>query len=80
MTLLNPVISKEEDSFVVLDITCPSCGKVNQLMASKAGIRSWRQGEHIQNAFPELNPDQRELLLTGICGKCWDDTFKEEDE
>ena len=27
---------------------------------------AWREGELIQNAFPMLNVDQREFIMTGI--------------
>lgn len=31
----------------------------------------------IQHAFPNLNPDQREFILTRITPESWDDTFKD---
>jgi hypothetical protein len=26
----------------------------------------------MQRAFPTLSPDQREILITGICNRCFD--------
>ena len=34
----------------------------------------------IQNIFPNLNPDEREFLMTGITPSEWDATFSEDDE
>lgn len=34
----------------------------------------------IQNIFPQLNPDEREFILTGITAQEWDAAFPEEDE
>lgn len=34
----------------------------------------------IQNAFPNLTPDQREFILTGITQDEWDELWREEDE
>ena len=34
----------------------------------------------IQDAFPNLNAEQREFLLSGITPQEWNDTFGEEDE
>ena len=33
---------------------------------------NWTRGQLIQNAFPYLDSDQREMLLTGITPEMWD--------
>jgi hypothetical protein len=33
---------------------------------------------HIQNALPNISDNDRELLLSGICGECFDKIFEEE--
>jgi len=44
-------------------------------------LAAWARGEGlIQEIFPELNPDQREFIMTGITKEEWDATFKEDDE
>lgn len=42
----------------------------------------WINGELIQNCFPYLNADQREILKTGIDSQSWEEMFagSEEDE
>lgn len=42
----------------------------------------WINGELIQNCFPYLNADQREILKTGIDSESWDEIFagSEDDE
>jgi hypothetical protein len=35
-------------------------------------FQKWLDGELIQNAFPMLNADQREFIMTGITPKEWD--------
>jgi len=37
-----------------------------------------KKGVLIQNAFPTLNADQREFILTGITPEEWAATFKDE--
>lgn len=32
----------------------------------------WQEGELIQNVFPDLTPDEREFLMTGITAEEWD--------
>lgn len=40
----------------------------------------WQGGELIQRCFPQLTPDEREILISGICGDCFDKMFKEDAE
>jgi len=38
----------------------------------------WKAGKmHIQEALPEFSADDRELLLSSICGTCYDKIFKD---
>jgi len=60
---------------------CPLCKKEEVLQVPQSGYDSWMNGGVlIQRAMPSLTPTQREQLITGICGPCWDNTFKEEEE
>jgi hypothetical protein len=51
---------------------CPWCGTKSWMNISSEGYFKWVNGELIQNALPELSPEEREMLNTGICGSCWD--------
>ena len=42
------------------------------------GLRKMREGKMIQDAFPDLSPDQREFILTGITSEEWEELFPEE--
>ena len=37
------------------------------------------RGRLIQDIFPDLDPDQREFILTGITPEEWDQTFPPDD-
>lgn len=39
-------------------------------------LNNWKNGMLIQNAFPMLNADQREFIMTGITPKDWDSMWK----
>lgn len=43
-------------------------------------IKAFENGEHVQNAFPHLNADQREFILTGMTPDEWDRLFPESDQ
>ena len=39
------------------------------------GLFAYRQGAHIQTAFPTLSRDDREFLMSGISKEGWAETF-----
>lgn len=43
-------------------------GKVNEmeLNITEEQLCKFRDGEFVQNAFPQLNPTEREFMLTGM--------------
>jgi hypothetical protein len=54
---------------------CPECRDINFVRVEKGDYFDWKRGKYAQNAFPYLNAAQREMLMTGICGACWDLIF-----
>jgi len=38
-------------------------------------LQDWRDGTAIQDAMPNLTPDEREFIKTGITPKEWDEMF-----
>ena len=60
---------------------CPRCEEVNLVRVGADDIVAWKvDGVPVQGAFPYLDADQREMLMTGICGTCWDKMFAEDGE
>lgn len=59
-------------------ITCRVCGSATEITVPAERFLAWQTGTLIQCAFPELTTDQRELLISGICGKCFDRVMGEE--
>lgn len=68
---------------ITVEAQCPLCSKVNQLTVNKERFTRWQQASmgdnlrFVQNAFPELNADQREFLISGCCpdGFCFNAAF-----
>ena len=56
---------------------CRLCGESGIVLVTPAGLESWQAGELIQRAMPELSASEREQLMTGIHGECWDQVFGE---
>lgn len=63
-------------------VTCESCGTLYSFEVDYEGYLRWRyEGQLLQLALPHNTHDERELLLSGTCGPCYDALFPlEEDE
>lgn len=59
-----------------LGVECWQCGTVYVIVVDLEGYLSWLyEGKLLQHALPQNTHDERELLLTGTCGKCYDELF-----
>lgn len=41
------------------------------LNVTEAQLNRWEAGELVQNVFPDLSPDDREFLMTGVTAEEW---------
>ena len=58
-----------------VEITCPFCGVNHAVEVNLAQYETWRNGEVIQKAMPDLTPTEREQLISHVCPECQDDIF-----
>ena len=68
-----------EGTMIYID-NCKFCQALVRVALPTAGFYNWQKGALIQNAMPEVSTDTREFLISGICPKCWERMFGEEDE
>ena len=50
-----------------------------EINASEKQITLWMEGALIQDVMPNLTPEEREFLMTGITPAEWDATFGDGD-
>ena len=68
------------DDKVSVCTACPICHKKHFVEVDFEDYRRWKtENIYVQDAFPYLNDDDRELLVTGICKKCWEENIQEEE-
>lgn len=71
------------DDFTV-PVQCRICGSNFDIKCNEDDFTKWKKGEgYIQDLLSYLSKDQRELLISGTCGKCFDEMFpplEEEEE
>lgn len=63
-----------------LETRCPLCGAVSVVVVNAEDFEAWQNGELVQNAFPYLDANEREALVSGICPDCWDRMFPSSDD
>lgn len=59
-------------TFVYTTPECPRCGEVSEMEIDTFAHRRWLAGVHLQEAFPDLNADDREMIKYGYHPLCWD--------
>lgn len=66
---------------VAINNVCIECGMRNDILLNTKDYESWtgrggNKKKMVQEVFTWLNPDQIEILVTGIHVDCWDNIFK----
>lgn len=59
--------------------TCNRCKDQVEMKVVQEDYEAWENGEFlIQDAFPYLSADEREVLISGMCGPCFDKLFADD--
>lgn len=62
-----------------ITVECRSCGSTHFIDVKIADYNRYVTGKDlIQDCFPYLNADQRELIISHTCSTCWTKMFGEE--
>jgi len=57
---------------------CVFCGKKHSVYVNMKDLIDWERGKFVQDAFPYLSPDERELFVSKVCVECSKEAFKEQ--
>lgn len=60
---------------ITLVTECPFCGNLSEVEVSAEDYEKYCAGELAQNAFPYLSPEEREVIISGMCVKCQKEFF-----
>jgi hypothetical protein len=72
-------IAEKPDVYLMIR-DCMLCGEESRVTVPAQGLWDWEHGEFVQRAFPDLNSDEREKILTGTHPECWDALSGPDDE
>ena len=64
----------------IIRVECAHCNKEYFIPTTRSNIQKYVDGTNVQYAFPHLNADDRELILSNTCVKCWDELMKDINE
>ena len=56
-------------------IICRQCQMKTVIEANTSDLNDWCNGELIQDACPYLTPAERELLISQMCGHCFEELY-----
>jgi len=59
--------------------TCLVCGQDGRVEVPFKGYMDWQAGAFIQDAMPDVSAAEREQIITGTHGACWDKMMDEEE-
>jgi len=61
------------------EVTCVKCNKPKEIAIYAAQLKDWVENRSslplIQDHFPHLSAEDRELLISGICPMCWEEMW-----
>lgn len=63
-------------------VPCICCGNIVSILVNESdwNVFNTPNRPHVQDIFPYLTPDEREMFISGTCKVCWDDMFGEDEE
>lgn len=66
----------------ILRVTCCFCNKVHELRVVEEDAFEYMSQNRrcVQDIFPYLSAEERELLISNICPDCWDAMFLIDEE
>ena len=59
----------------IVNRTCPFCGRISRIELDTEKLDRWDSGENLQDVFPDMDLNTREILISGIDPECWDRLF-----
>ena len=68
---------KQMKNPMTLEVDCVKCGSTTNLVIEQDDLKRYTNKEgSAQKIFSYLSPEERELIISGICPTCWNKIFK----
>ncbi len=67
----------ENENAFYIPVTCSYCNELHKVYCKEEDYNNWKDGAgFIQDIMDYVPPAVRELLISGTCGKCFDEMFE----
>ena len=73
-------LKREDKPLRTKRVPCKQCQSIYHVPYNAQDWVDWKSGKLIQMAMPYLSDTERELLISGLCGWCFDDLFPPEED
>ena len=70
----------ETNLITVTTPVCVCCALSSELIVDADAYKNYENGQPVQNAFPFLTSEVRELLISGTHDACWNQMFSDSDD
>ncbi len=77
---LTNIIKIEEGLYTAESLTCPKCQGSIKIELAGRQLHAYHNDNLIDEVLPDMNPEDRERFITGICPPCWEKMFNPEVE
>lgn len=67
-------ISTDNDKAILIR-QCDMCKRRTVIAVDRLALIAWENGRLIQDVWPEISADIREVLMTGFDPRCWESLF-----
>ena len=66
-----------EERNITLKVECVICKKIHELKVTEESVKEYLSPNRrfVQDIFPYLSVEERELLISKVCPKCWNKMF-----
>jgi len=76
---LHKITKNEELDYFVTSHPCPTCTTTETVLISPDKLYAYNQGAYAQDVLSAYDADVRERFISGTCGACWIEMFKDWD-
>ena len=77
MNVITDIFEVDNQDNIVLEVMGLDSKRYYMLVKNE-DYKRWEEGAYVQDAFPYLSPEQREILISGITPKMWDEMIGDE--
>lgn len=59
---------------------CTGCGRKFRILVKRSEYKRFLDGEYVFRAFPNITEDEREILVAGLCMRCYRSRMEDSDD